>query len=96
MLADANRVVYTRFIADMQCGTTTGAEPILTLDWSDDRGATWSTPVTVGMGLAGAANTSLQIRRLGMARDRVFRLSWSAPVATALLGAWVETKVAGS
>ncbi len=98
LVGNANRVIYSRFIADMQCGTVAAGlpAPVLTLSWSDDRGATWSTPVTVGMGLAGAANTSLQFRRLGMARDRVFKLSWSAAVPTALMGAWIETKVLGS
>jgi hypothetical protein len=27
---------------------------------------------------------------LGLARDRVFRVTWSEPVFTAIQGAWVE------
>jgi len=96
LLEDGRRVFYTQFLADMECGTTTGPEPILTLEWSDDRGATYTGMQTASLGAAGAAITSVQFQRLGMARDRVFRLTWSAPVRTALMGAWVSTRTSGS
>ena len=49
--------------------------------------------MTLGLGLAGAASTSLQFRRLGMARSRVFELAWDADIQTSLAGAWIETGV---
>ena len=66
------------------------------LEWSDDRGRTWSNPVGVDPGALGEYRTSLAWRRCGMARDRCFRLTWSTPMATALQGAWVTAEPAGS
>ena len=66
------------------------------LRYSDDRGATWSNPIDGGMGYTGQYVTSILFRRLGMARDRVFELFWSAPIKTALNGAYVEAKAAAT
>lgn len=60
------------------------------LSWSDDRGHSWSNPVGQPIGARGDYLASIQWQRLGLARDRVFRLTWSVPVATALQGAFVE------
>ena len=64
------------------------------LRYSDDRGATWSDPIDDDLGATGEYLASLQYQRLGMARDRVFELFWSAPIRTALNGAFVEAKTA--
>ena len=97
MLSDGNRVIYKEFIADMETGNvpgllTTGPGPQLSLRWSDTRGLSWSNPITTGMGASGEYIASLAFQRLGMARDRVFELSWSSPVRTALNGAFVDSK----
>lgn len=60
------------------------------LDWSDDRGHSYGNPVGQAIGARGAYLRSLQWQRLGYARDRVFRLTWSVPVKTALQGAFIE------
>jgi hypothetical protein len=62
----------------------------LFLDWSDDRGHTYGNPVPQTLGGTGEYVTSVQYQRLGYARDRVFRLTWTAAVRTALQGAWIE------
>lgn len=92
MSRDGARVFYDRFTADMQVDP--GVSGDLSLRWSDDRGASWGAPVTLPLG--GAANTSLQWRRLGFGRDRLWEIQWSAPARTALLGAYVDARVAGS
>jgi len=91
LLNDGNRRFYWQFIADIETGMAPGGAT-LNLDWSDDRGHTFGTPVGQSMGAAGAYLTSMQWQRLGMARDRVFRLTWTGPVPTALQGCWVETE----
>lgn len=99
---DAKRVFYQSLIADMQVGTDDGSlddstptdPPLVSLRWSDTRGATWSSPITQSLGNAGNYLTSVQFQRLGMARDRVFELSWSCPIKTALQGAWIQTQKA--
>ena len=98
MVRNAQRVFYSTFIADMEAGTIAAGqpEPFVTLRYSDDRGATYAGQVQQSLGTTGATRTSVQFQRLGMARDRVFELSWNAPMATALTGAFVQTRVAGS
>lgn len=60
------------------------------LMWSDDRGHSYGSPVGQPIGAPGRYLTSVQWQRLGYARDRVFKLEWSVPVATALQGAWID------
>jgi hypothetical protein len=66
--------------------------PRISLRYSDTRGATYGEPRIKSMGRAGEYDTSIAWWRLGMARDRVFELSWSAPIRTALNGAFVEAE----
>lgn len=60
------------------------------LRYSDTRGESWSNPIANDFGATGEFLKSIQFQRLGMARDRVFELFWSAPVRTALQGAFVD------
>ncbi|HEY2418104.1 MAG TPA: hypothetical protein VGH84_09300, partial [Steroidobacteraceae bacterium] len=64
-------------------------EGLISLRWSDDRGHSWGSPVAQSIGDIGEYQTSLQWQRLGYTRDRVFELSWSVPMATALQGCWL-------
>lgn len=88
----SNRIHYREFIANMEVGNGVGTnvEVPVFLRWSDTRGVSWGNAVKRSLGREGEYITSVQWQRLGMARDRVFEISWSSPVKTALLGAWVE------
>lgn len=88
---NSDRISYREFIANMEVGNGSNfsAVPVY-LRWSDTRGKSWGNAISISLGMEGEYLTSLQFQRLGMARDRVFELSWSAPVKTALLGAWVQ------
>jgi hypothetical protein len=68
----------------------------LFLDWSDDRGHTYGKPVPQNMGGQGEYLTQAQWQRLGYGRDRVYRVTWNAPLRTALQGAWLEAQPAMS
>lgn len=99
LINDQKRVMYTGFTVDMECGTDDvdtdiSTNPVVWLRWSDDRGKTYGNYVQQSLGNLGEYLTSIQYNRLGMARDRVFEVSWSAAALTALNGAWVETQVA--
>jgi len=93
-----NRVSYLSFTADIQVGTDDGSidgtsasnPPKVSLRWSDTRGATWGSPITQSLGAVGQFATTVTWHRLGMARDRVFELSWSVPAAVALNGAFIN------
>jgi len=84
LLGDGNRIFHRRFMADME---PTNFPDVISLDWSDDRGFSYGTPVT--MSLLNNFAGSMTWWRLGYARDRVYRLTWTAAVETALQGCWL-------
>lgn len=90
---NAARITYQRFVAEMAPGNAQGLAnpPQVSLRWSDTRGASWGDPVMMPLGDTGQYDASVQWWGLGSARDRVFELSWSEPVKTALNGAWIDT-----
>lgn len=94
LIEDGARVTYTSIIVDIQVGTLAGSvlsdPPQISLRWSDNRGATYGNPVEQSLGSEGDYLASVKWNRLGMARDRVFEVSWSAPMNTALQGAFIE------
>jgi len=100
MINDGKRVSYAAFIADIEVGQTGGrltSDPwLISLRWSDTRGASWGNPVIQSIGAGGELYVCPQWQRLGMARDRVFELSWSAPIRTSLQGGFVQVKVCAS
>lgn len=95
LIDDDNRVMYKSFTADIQVGTLENSiatdPPQVSLRWSDDRGASYGSPVLQSLGAAGEYKTSIQWNRLGYARDRVFELSWSVPARVSLNGAFIDT-----
>lgn len=91
---DGKRVVYNQFIADMEVGSGPEGDPQkVSLRWSDTRGQSWGEPVMQSVGSRGEFLTTVQWRRLGLARDRVFELSWAFPYKTALNGAYIDFMV---
>lgn len=91
LIQGLNKVSYPSFRPDVQSGEASGdlTEVPIYLRWSDDRGRTWSDPISTTLGLTGNFINSPQFNQLGMARDRVFELFWSAPVETVLMGAYI-------
>jgi hypothetical protein len=70
--------------------TVQGANPIVSLRWSDDGGHTWSNYHTRSMGRIGEFGTRVLWRRLGMTqklRDRVYEISGADPVKISIMGA---------
>lgn len=95
-----DRVVHRNLIAAFEVGNqmvdTTGDQCKVSLRWSDNAGRSYGDAVLQSLGDTGNYLTSMQWNRLGMARDRVYELSWSAPVKTALQGVYLEVIKAGS
>lgn len=98
LLNAGKRLAYSKFIANMQAGSATGLlttnEPLISMRFSDTRGASWSDPMTSGMGATGQYDHWPTWWQLGIGQDRVFDLFWSAPYKTALMGAFVESEAA--
>ena len=87
----SNRVRYRSLILEMESGNGYNNEEInVGLRWSNDRGKTYGNPVFQSLGSEGEYITVMQWNRLGMARDRVFEVSWSPPVRTALNGVFID------
>ena len=91
---DGNSITYDRFIVDMEVGNA-GAndpEPQVRLRWSDNRGKTWGTTLSRGLGERGEHGRRAQFNRLGSDKGmgRIFEVSWSAKVRTALNGAYIR------
>ncbi len=91
MVQNNNRISYKQFMADMECGTAKeGDDPQISLSWSDDKGRSYGNPVMQSLGKIGEYFTVPSWNRLGEARDRVFKLSWSTDTITALNGGFVD------
>jgi hypothetical protein len=83
---DGQRIAHTRFSTSM-AGASLSPDTVA-LDWSDDAGQSFGTPVNQTIG--NAMNGQYQWRRLGYARDRVYRLTWSGAGECALQGAYID------
>lgn len=96
LIATGNRVLYRELIADFEVGAEQSqyapGDTTVYLRWSDTKGKSWGNPISSDLGPLGNYLRSVQFQRLGMARDRVFELFWSAPVKTALNGAFLNAQ----
>ena len=94
--AKYSRISGLAFDADMEVGTITDEEddPQVSLSWSDDKGVSYGNPVMQSMGQTGKFLTTISWNRLGQARDRVYKLSWTANCKTALNGGFIDSKAA--
>ena len=74
-------------IANPLTATDQGLDPQAMLQWSDDGGFTWSSERWISMGKVGKYLTRLKWTRMGMSRDRVFKLTVSDPCKSVLISA---------
>lgn len=65
--------------------------PLVSLRWSDTRGASWGNPVMMPLGATGEYDFWPTWNDLGQGRDRVFELFWSEDCKCALNGAYVDS-----
>ncbi len=71
----------------------TGQDPQAILQWSDDEGRTWSNEHWASMGKIGETTRRAIWRRLGVSRNRTFRLTITDPVERVITGAYLEAEV---
>lgn len=67
-----------------------GGNANLVLQWSDDFGRTWSSEMKAEIGKAGEYRSRCKFNRLGMARDRVYRVMITDPVKRVILSAELD------
>jgi hypothetical protein len=91
---DEKRIRFSSFelLAEPGVGLITGqgSAPVAVLSWSDDGGHTWSNEHEASMGAIGQYANRIRWTRLGVSRDRVFRVATSEPVPVTWLGAEVD------
>ena len=91
---DNKRLVHRNLIAAMEVGDlmdlNTDDQPMVSLRFSDDAGRSYGNAIEQTLGSPGQYQTSIQWNRLGLARDRVYELSWSAPMKTSLQGVYLD------
>ncbi len=82
---------YHRFQLDMATGL--GANPTMTLDWSDDGGHTFGNAIQASAGALGAFKQRVIWNRLGRSRDRVFRVTTMDASEQAWINAYLEVEL---
>jgi len=79
--------IQVEFTPGVGLQTGQGVNPQAMLRWSNDGGFTWSNEHWTTLGAVGVTRNRAMWRRLGRARDRVYELNFSDPVARDIVGA---------
>lgn len=92
---DEKRIRFSAFELQAEPGVgldfpARGSAPVALLSWSDDGGHTWSNEHPASLGAIGEYRNRTRWVRLGMGRDRVFRVATSEPVPVTWLGAEID------
>jgi len=89
-IADEDKqVAHYRFALDVD--DASGNHTTCTLEWSNNNGASWSTGVVPSTNSALTGKLRRMVwRRLGMARDRLYRVTFNQNVAVAIIGAYLD------
>lgn len=80
------RVIFDELEIFIQVGQYSNREPLMMLDWSDDRGQTWSFDRQESIGKIGEWGKRIIFRRLGQSFNRVFRLRVTDTSKLVILG----------
>lgn len=99
--SDGQRIRHNSFELDFETGvglngTAQGSDPKVVLTWSDDHGHTWSNEKWASMGKIGARLTRAIWRRLGMSRDRVYKVTITDPIKRVIIGANIDVEKGAS
>ena len=94
-MSNGIKISYGNFQADMEVGTIVDedAAPEVLLSWSDDKGKTYGNPIAQSLGKTGDYTAVPSWNKTGQARDRIFKLQWSADMITALNGGFISPPV---
>jgi hypothetical protein len=91
-VTNGNWFAFDEIWIEMEAGvglvTGQGSDPTIMMQYSKDGGKTWSNEAWVKFGQIGANRVRAVWRRLGRARDWVFKFRVSDPVKTVFVAAW--------
>jgi hypothetical protein len=93
---DLHRVFHKSLQIQFQPGvglaTGQGSIPQCILSFSNDGGSTYSDPMFINIGVQGAYKNRAIARRLGQARDRVYRVEVTDPINAVIISAELEVE----
>lgn len=91
MPSEKKHVSYLRL--ELECSVNDALiEQNIDMSWSDDYARTWSVPMAQSLGINGADIQRLVWRRLGIGRQRTFKLSTTANGRCALINGYLDVK----
>lgn len=85
--------LFAEFEGGVGLATGQGSDPVCMMSFSDNDGVTWSTEVNASIGISGDYENIAMWRRLGMSRNRTFRLRVSDPVKSNISGLYSDMEV---
>ena len=85
---EESRTFFHRLQLDLE--VTTPSKPSVTLDWSNDDGATWSAGQARAPSLATSKKGRVIWNRLGSGRDRIYRITITDQVQVAIADAYLQ------
>ena len=87
-----SQITFDELEITAQVGQETNTKPQIMLDWSDDKGRTWSSVREHDLGAVGEFDKRVIFRRLGRSRGRVFRVRMTDAGRLVLLGAKAKVR----
>lgn len=93
LVNEGARSIHQQVRVDMRVGDglpSTLEKPMVSLRWSNDGGRSWGNPVMRDFGGTGQYLRNVEFNRLGYARNRVYEVSYSAPVPCELSGLYLK------
>lgn len=89
--SEKKNVSYLRLELEMSVNDALTEQDII-MSWSDDYARTWSAPMSQSLGIKDADIKRIVWRRLGIGRQRTFRLSTTANSRCALINGYIEVQ----
>jgi len=95
---DDKRITHDKLLIDIDSGkgTNDNTIPYVTMDFSNDGGQLWSNFREVSIGKVGQYRKRAIFRRLGIARNRIYRIQGSSNTEINISGAFVDGRIGWS
>lgn len=92
---DDKRLIHDSLLIDIDSGLgeNDNTDPKITMDYSDNGGKTWSNFREISIGKVGEYNTRTIFRKLGMARNRIYRIQGASETEINISGAFIEGRL---
>jgi hypothetical protein len=92
---DDKRLIHDKLLIEIDAGLglDDNTVPYLTMDYSDDGGKIWSNFREISIGKVGEYYQRAIFRRLGLARNRIYRIQGSSKTEINITGAYIDGRI---